>query len=52
MALVYLLWSDIASKAWKKCDDEVQSAKVLLEEACKNDHEKSGLYSAEPIPLA
>jgi len=49
---VYSLWSDITSKAWKRCDDEVQSAKVLLEEARKNDHEKSGLYSAEPIPLA
>ena len=51
-ASVYSLWSDITSKAWKRCDDEVKSAKILMDEACKNNSEKSGIYSVEPIPLA
>jgi hypothetical protein len=51
-ASVYSIWSDITSRAWKRCEDEVKSAKVLMEEAHKNNWEKSGLYSTKPIPLA
>ena len=32
-AAVYSLWQNITSKAWKQADDEVTSAKILLEEA-------------------
>ena len=46
---VYQMWLDIASTKWKQDEDEVKSAKVLLEEAWESG--KHGLYTVEPIPL-
>lgn len=46
---VYQMWLDIASTKWKRDEDEVKSAKVLIEEAHKSG--KHGLYTVEPVPL-
>lgn len=48
-ASVYSLWSDLTSKAWKRADNEVESAKILLDESRKS--KKPGLYTVEPIQL-
>jgi hypothetical protein len=47
---VYQLWSEENKKNWKRHDDEVESAKLLIEEAAKLPN-KNGLYSVEPLPL-
>ena len=43
------MWLDVASKKWKRDEDEVKSAKILLEEARQSG--KPALYTVEPIPL-
>jgi hypothetical protein len=45
---IYQLWSDHASKQWKRDPDEVNSAKILIEEASRN---LNSLYSVESVPL-
>jgi hypothetical protein len=47
---VYQLWSDQNKKHWRRHDDEIESAKILIREAA-NLPNKNGLYSVEPIPL-
>jgi hypothetical protein len=39
----------VASTKWKRDEDEVKSAKILLEEARESG--KHGLYTVEPISL-
>jgi hypothetical protein len=46
---VYQMWLDVASTKWKRDEDEVKSAKILLEEARQSG--KQGMYTVEPIPL-
>ena len=48
---VYSLWQNITSKAWKQADDEVTSAKILLEEARQPNKDRPILYTVEPIPI-
>lgn len=50
-AAVYSFWQNITSKAWKRADDEVASAKILLEEARQPDKDRPILYTVEPIPI-
>jgi len=43
------MWLRLTSHAWKRDEDEVKSAKIILEEAqTAGTH---GLYVVEPIPL-
>jgi hypothetical protein len=46
---IFQIWSKIDSQNWKRDEDELKSAKMLLEEARKPG--KHGLYTVEPIPL-
>ncbi|KAJ7577189.1 hypothetical protein C8J56DRAFT_799033 [Mycena floridula] len=49
---MYCLWAAEDQKKWKRDDNEVKSAKILLEEAAKfEDVPGKGLYAIEPIPL-
>ncbi|KAL6303645.1 hypothetical protein BKA93DRAFT_329747 [Sparassis latifolia] len=43
------MWSEADSKNWKRDGNELKSAKILLEEGCKNS---SGLYTVQPVPIA
>lgn len=46
---IFQIWSKIDSKNWKWDENELKSAKILLEEAHKLG--KHGLYTVEHIPL-
>ena len=51
---VYNLWSEHVSKKWKRDEDEVKSAKMLIEEASNpqnQGNEARGLYTIMPVPL-
>lgn len=51
---IYNLWSEHISKKWKRDEDEVKSAKLLISEASsQHGHENgsSGLYTVMPVPL-
>jgi hypothetical protein len=51
---IYNLWSERVSKKWKRDEDEVKSAKILIEEASSpqnEGHETHGLYTVMPVPL-
>lgn len=43
------MWSKITSETWKRDEDEVKSAKILIEEARMSG--KHGMYTVEPIDL-
>jgi hypothetical protein len=47
---VYQLWSDQNKKNWRRHDNELESAEILIREAA-NLPNKNGLYAVEPIPL-
>lgn len=46
---IYQLWSRLSSRSWKRDEDEIQSARILLKEFQKPsaDH----LYTVEPMPV-
>ncbi|EGO04979.1 hypothetical protein SERLA73DRAFT_44838 [Serpula lacrymans var. lacrymans S7.3] len=46
---IYQIWSKIGSQQWKRDEDEMVSAKMLLEEGCKQGG--LGVYSVLPIEL-
>ena len=51
---IYNLWSEHVSKKWKRDEDEVKSAKILIEEASNPQNranEPHGLYTVMPVPL-
>jgi hypothetical protein len=51
---IYNLWSEHNSKKRKRDEDEVKSAKLLINEASsQHGHENgsSGLYTVMPVPL-
>lgn len=50
---VMQMWREDTQTAWKRDDDEVKSARILLEEAAKRseDDKKRGLYSISQIDL-
>jgi hypothetical protein len=43
------LWSRLSSRTWKRDEDEVQSARLLLEEFKISSPDR--LYTVEPIPV-
>ncbi|KAI0291349.1 hypothetical protein B0F90DRAFT_1649641 [Multifurca ochricompacta] len=46
---IYHLWSQLSSCTWKRDEDEVQSAQLLLEEFQMSSPDR--LYTVEPIPI-
>lgn len=51
---IYSIWSELSSRKWKRDDDEVKSARILIEEAAKlkaSPDQKQRLYEIDPIPL-
>ena len=46
---MYTKWAAVDSVNWKHDQDEVKSAKIILEEARESGNH--GLYKVEPIPL-
>jgi len=46
---IFQIWSKIDSKSWGRGENELESAKILLEKAHKPG--KHELYTVEPIPL-
>ena len=50
---IYNIWSEQVSKNWRRDEDEVVSAKILIDEASRpqDAHVGSGLYTVMPVPL-
>lgn len=48
---IYNLWSEHISKKWKRDEDKVKSAKLLINEATSQENGSSGLYTVMPVPL-
>jgi hypothetical protein len=52
---IYNMWSEHISKKWKRDEDEVKSAKMLIDEASiqqsPENGSKVGLYTVMPVPL-
>ena len=46
---IYQSWSRLSSRSWKRDEDEIQSARILLEEFWKPSADR--LYTIEPIPV-
>ena len=51
---IYNLWSEHISKKWKRDEDEVKSAKILINKASSQQSHENGsssLYTVTPVPL-
>lgn len=46
---IYQLWSRLSSRTWKRDEDQIQSAQILLEEFRKPSSDR--MYTVEPIPV-
>ena len=46
---IYQLWSRLSSQSWKRDEDEIQSAQILLEEFQEPSADRP--YTVEPIPV-
>ena len=47
---IYRLWHDQSCKDWKRDEDEVKSAKILIDEAARSPQSEP-FYTVENIPL-
>ena len=49
---IYALWASVDGRKWRRDDDEVRSAHILLEEMRKKDSATAELYNVTEIPLS